>query len=369
MWMRTRISHEKADAKLIGGIDQMRTRLLPKFINGGLLLLSVLLSLITAECIVRFFDIGPRPLAPLAIPTYRLSADPILGYEYRPGYRPTDNPFDSLHQGYAINSDGFRDHDYSESKSIGTYRIVVLGDSTTAGNGVANLDDTYPKRLEKYLNTEPQFRFEVLNMGVGGYHTMQEVETLRVKGLKYKPDMVIVTFCINDFDLHADGGVYGWLVQINKGRFSDYRESELKKLLLKSRLAFMTFSLLPSWNGEKGENPVRAGLLLLSELQQKVGFKALVFILPAFSEPFDQYKYKEIHDRVFRSAKDLPEITVIDLLPFFSTVNKRATVFSYDGMHMNEYGHEEMAKMLLTIVKGSAAEQPSPVLRYGPLSR
>ena len=53
-------------------------------------------------------------------------------------------------------------------------------------------------------------------------------------------------------------------------------------------------------------------MLLLSELQQKFDFKAFVLILPAFSEPFDQYKYKEIHDRVFRSAKDLPRITVID---------------------------------------------------------
>ena len=45
-------------------------------------------------------------------------------------------------------------------------------------------------------------------------------------------------------------------------------------------------------------------------------------------------------------------------------MNNLATVFSYDGIHMNEYGHNEMAKILLAIVKSSAAEKPSPVSSY-----
>ena len=116
-----------------------------------------------------------------------------------------------------------------------------MGDSTTAGNGVPDLDKTYTKQLEKLLNTHNTtgIHYEVLNMGVGGYHTMQEIETLRVKGLKYNPDLVLVTFCVNDFDLHSDGGLYRKLLE--QTRLSTRNtETELYSRLLKlSRLAFL----------------------------------------------------------------------------------------------------------------------------------
>ena len=111
-------------------------------------------------------DIPPRPLAPLPIPTYRLSANPVISYDYRPGYKQTDKPFDQDHKGYAINSTGFRDYKYEETKPEGTYRIVVLGDSTTTGNGVQNIGKTYTKVLEKLLNRDNNtgIHYEVLNM-------------------------------------------------------------------------------------------------------------------------------------------------------------------------------------------------------------
>jgi hypothetical protein len=123
--------------------------------------------------VVRVADVAPRPLEPLHVPNYQISDNPVIGYEYRPGYGPTDEPFDSSHRGYSINRAGFRDHEYPLEKPPGVYRILVLGDSTTAGNGIANLDRTYTKVLEKILNEDGDRKFEVLNMGVGGYHTMQ----------------------------------------------------------------------------------------------------------------------------------------------------------------------------------------------------
>lgn len=45
-------------------------------------------------------------------------------------------------------------------------------------------------------------------MGVGGYHTLQEIETLREVGMAFNPDIIMVGFVINDFDEDVDGGVY-----------------------------------------------------------------------------------------------------------------------------------------------------------------
>jgi lysophospholipase L1-like esterase len=338
---------------------------------GKLILLvgSCVLTLLVMEFVVRILDIPPRPLAPLPIPTYRLSADPILEYEFRPGYRPTEEPFDSAHKGYAINDDGFRDYEYAVQKPTGTYRIIVLGDSTTAGNGVLNLDAVYTKRLEKLLNTpaNPSVHYEVLNMGVGGYHTLQEVETLRVKGLKYNPDMVLVTFCVNDFDLHSDGGVYSSLLNREK-KLSEFNNATVyEKLLRTSRLAFVLYHRLnrsfPTTHDSlyiknilKGQTTVRAGLSLLSKLQQEHGFVALVVILPAFKARFDEYKASHIHEDVFHAAEGLSGIAVVDLLQNFARVDHNAEKFSFDGVHMNEYGHNVMAKILLPIVQNSIKE-------------
>ncbi len=324
---------------------------------------SCALAILMMEVVVRILDIPPRPLAPLPILTYRLSANPIIRYEYRPGYRPTDQPFDWSHKGFAINRAGFRDYEYPEQKPEGTYRIVVLGDSTTAGNGIPNLDDTYTKRLEKLLNTptDTTLRYEVLNMGVGGYHTLQEVETLRIKGLKYNPDMVLVTLCVNDFDLESDGGVYRRLLDQNKNYAGYYLNTVYGTLLRISRLAFMltyrfnvsskTYDEMYIKNILKGQTTVRAGLVLLSKLQQDHEFVAIVVILPAFNARFDKYKFNHVHEEVFRSAEDLSGIAVIDLLQSFARVDNNADKFSYDGLHMNKYGHDVMAKILLPIVQ------------------
>jgi lysophospholipase L1-like esterase len=352
----------KAVVKLHDGrADSVMPSKVEKFI---LLPGSCALAILMMEIIIRIFDIPPRPLAPLPVSTYRLSANPIILYEYRPGYKPTDQPFDWSHKGFAINGAGFRDYEYSEQKPRGTYRIVVLGDSTTAGNGIPNLVQIYAKRMEKLLNTptDTSIRYEVLSMAVGGYHTLQEVETLRTKGLKYNPDMVLVTFCVNDFDLHSDGGVYSRLLDTKKSYLGYYLNPIYDTLLRISRLAFILnyrfnaylkrgYDEMYITNILKRQTTVKAGLNLLSKLQQEHGFVAIVVILPAFNARFDEYQFSHVHEEVFRSAEDLSGIVVIDLLQSFARVDNNAKKFSYDGIHMNEYGHEVMANILLPIIQ------------------
>ena len=326
-----------------------------------LVLGSLLLCFLIMEFAVRILDLPPRPLAQLPINSYRLSENPVIGYEFRPGYKPTEDPFDSSHKGYSINSDGFRDYEYKQIKSEKTKRIIAIGDSTTAGNGIPDLNNTYTKQLEILLNKDNNndIHYEVLNMGVGGYHTMQEIETLKVKGLKYDPDIVFVTFCLNDFSIQSDGGVHRALSRKN---YLSYQGSEHFGYFLRtSRLAFILYHRLKSQKSEhvkwytenvlKNKTTVEAGLNLLSQLQQKHDFTVFVLILPRFTDPFQEYKSIDIHKKVFQAAEGLPGITVIDLLNDFKNVNHDAEKFSNDGIHMNEYGHKTMAEILLPIIK------------------
>jgi len=97
-----------------------------------------------------------------------------------------------------INSDGFRDREFSIQKPKGTYRIIALGDSMTFDWGL-NIEDTWPKQLENKLNTlNNGINYEVLNFGVPGYNTFGEVEMFKERGMKYNPDMIILGFLYND---------------------------------------------------------------------------------------------------------------------------------------------------------------------------
>ena len=99
-----------------------------------------------------------------------------------------------------INSHGYRDHEFSVVKAPGTYRILMLGDSTTFGWGV-QLEATIPKLLESRLNEGRLSgidRFEVLNAGVGNYNTVQELAFYETIGKDFDPDLIILVFFIND---------------------------------------------------------------------------------------------------------------------------------------------------------------------------
>ncbi len=332
--------------------------------KAGVFILSVIFSLIAMETAVRLFDILPSPMSALPIATFQLSENPVIRYEYIPNLEPTRYAFDSGHECFVTNDDGFRDYSYDEEKPSGVYRIIVLGDSTTAGNDICDMDDVYVKRLERMLNKESEegLKYEALNMGVGGYFPLQEAETLRVKGLSYDPDFVIMTLCCNDFDLvNADGGIYDLLCEKNP-RSVQRPESRLYNFLLRrSRLVFVLHHRTGSspaehdrWYQEhvlKGKNTVEAGLALLSRLKRSHGFELLVVLLPFFKDPFDEYKFFGIHKDFFRAAEGLDEIQIYDLTEKFAWIDNDASKFSFDGCHMNEYGHKTMAEILMMLIK------------------
>jgi len=120
--------------------------------------------------------------------------DPDLGYVLRPGTRASveGHPV-------SINSRGFRDREFAPVKPPGMLRIVALGDSITFGNGL-DVAETWPKRLEERL-TAAGVTAEVLNLGVGGYDTLQEVALLERVGMEFDPDVILLAFCVNDLGL------------------------------------------------------------------------------------------------------------------------------------------------------------------------
>ncbi|MBK8979879.1 MAG: SGNH/GDSL hydrolase family protein [Planctomycetes bacterium] len=104
----------------------------------------------------------------------------------------------------AVNSLGFRGPEIAKQKPTGTYRVLALGDSVTLGWGV-NDDVTFVRRLERALNAQGGGRrFEVVNTGHLMYDTTQELALLRDRGLALDPDLVLLTFVVNDIEPTRD---------------------------------------------------------------------------------------------------------------------------------------------------------------------
>ncbi len=98
------------------------------------------------------------------------------------------------------NSRGFRTPEFERARTPGRLRIVVLGDSSTFGWGVA-VEDAYPEQLRhllaKRMDLDPAW-VEVINLGVPGYSTFQGRVLLEGLGLTLRPDFVIWSYLSND---------------------------------------------------------------------------------------------------------------------------------------------------------------------------
>ncbi len=97
-----------------------------------------------------------------------------------------------------INGAGFRDREYATGKGE-RYRLVALGDSITFGNNLRS-EETWPEELERRLQGVAQGA-DVLNLGVPGYDSCQEVAFLEEVGVRFAPDLVVVGFCANDLGI------------------------------------------------------------------------------------------------------------------------------------------------------------------------
>jgi hypothetical protein len=96
-----------------------------------------------------------------------------------------------------INSDGLRDVEHAKPKPPNTVRIAIVGDSYSEAFQVP-LENTFWAVMEQKLRQCPKYagqQLEVINFGVSGYGTAQELITLRQKVWDYSPDIVLLAVC------------------------------------------------------------------------------------------------------------------------------------------------------------------------------
>ena len=162
------------------------TRALRRFFARSILLLfGLAVGLLVAEVALRVMGISyPLPYM----------ADPHVGSRLQPGFSAW-----FTQEGHAfvrINRAGFRDREHAIEKPADTVRIAVLGDSFAEAVQVP-LEETFWSLLAEELRRRGVFgsrNVEILNFGVSGHGTAQQLQMLRHHVWPYQPDIVLLAF-------------------------------------------------------------------------------------------------------------------------------------------------------------------------------
>src|SRR6266576_652080 len=133
--------------------------------------------------------------------------DPTLGWRLRPGsYSVKPSQTFKDHQVF-INEYSLRNRPVSARAASDTKRIVILGDSFTFAMAVPN-ENAFPVILENILSGSGHY--EVINAGVPGYGTAQEMLFMKeLTGKKVVGDVYVLMISVNDILDNLRLGEYG----------------------------------------------------------------------------------------------------------------------------------------------------------------
>ncbi len=311
------------------------SRILP----GIALLLSLLLMLVAGEVILRALGYGNA-----------------VQYDYVPLLRWVNRPNQTSRTigGWSvrINSQGFRsDEEYSYEKARDELRILIVGDSFTFGYGVAQ-DSSYPALLEQHLRRVTRgCTVQVLNAGVNGYNTKQEVVFVQHVGVQYHPDVVIVGFTPNDVVPASEARTTRWTTAKTlaaRTALYHFLAPRLKALLATQERRRYT-SAVAVFLEQRGDpltnarwQTVRAALQDLVLAGPEHQFVPLVVILPIADQVYAPQTAAELGPQQFFGAiRQGGHLAVLDVLAAFREAAQSGQPLFLDEptKHPNPAGH------------------------------
>ena len=149
------------------------------------------------------------------------------------------------------------------ARGPGEYRVAVVGDSVTFGEGVREASDTFAKVLEGELNRrQAGARVRVFNFGASAYSVRVMEATLRRRMLAVEPNLVLLAIIPADFNLARTPGVdsHGYLSDDKLSGFLS-RDSRARLVLRRLHSLYMLrdviYPLLD--RGAKAEDVIAAG--------------------------------------------------------------------------------------------------------------
>jgi lysophospholipase L1-like esterase len=256
---------------------------------------------------------------------------------------------------YKINSVGLRDEiEPDDKKSENVFRILNLGDSVTFGIGV-HLKDTYAKKLEKLLNQkgEGKLRYEVINAGVPGYRTCQEIVLLKEVGLKYQPDLILIGFILNDAkplpELPKSILMFASFLKSYSYlyTFVEFKMRHLRARIKKEEDNPDAFPYLKNPKNP-GWKQCKDALREFSNICRMNNIKMLLVLIPPYvSSNRENYPYYQLHQMIEEVCNEynIPFLDLLDVNVFAGVTPESIRISAIDT-HPNSKGHQLIANCI-----------------------
>jgi lysophospholipase L1-like esterase len=274
----------------------------------------------------------------------QVSQHPMIGHEHAPDRQATLMGVD-----FKTNSRGLRDRDIPYQRTENKLRILMLGDSLTVGWGVP-LQETFSKRIEK-LYANDGIDADVINAGVGNYNTIQEVEYFFADGYKYRPDIVVLNFFVNDAEpLQASQqpsfikrNCYSCIFVA--GRL----DTVLRKFFTKADWTDYYLSLYGDGRA-KGWLDAKEALRKLADYCRANNIRLLIVSLPELHD-VQNYRFQRITDLVHQAADEFG-VPFVDILTYLKTQESSKLWVTPPDPHPNGFANEFIAKGIYEALQG-----------------
>jgi hypothetical protein len=159
--------------------------------------------------------------------------DSLLGWRLIPNTKYCyirDKPipaevFITNHQGFT--SIGSSDFSYNRIKPKNTFRVIVVGGSTVWGVGTRKPENNLPARIKLALKKRyPNIKFELINAGIAGYSSRNELLYIMSELVYFNPDLIISYGGWNDSTFN--GYMQNYDGNINGLKTANHRKIELQ---------------------------------------------------------------------------------------------------------------------------------------------
>jgi len=278
-----------------------------------------------------------------------------------------------------INSLGFRDGEVPAHKKTNELRILVLGDSITWGSYL-EAEEVYVERAEEYLKSSMKDRsVEVINAGVGDIGLKEEINILEERGLSVEPDIVVVSFYLNDsrppWGFPGELGSRGWLRKHSLLAETINKKFKLRRWIKEQgedrlgwtsvmdkvdwandREAFLELASMAkydwgaAWEAESWD-VIDREFSTLKALSKKHNFTVAIVAFPAAFQVYAKF-LEDTPQRILREKADRLGFDYLDLLPILRKYSEVEKGLYYDWCHPTVKTNDFIGRAIATFLLG-----------------
>jgi len=342
-----------------------------RFLRWALLMVPASLAILaTLELLLRLLGVGPEIAAEVRPIYEKFQPDAELIWSLKGSWRGRELNGAPVSTGER----GFRGPELRADART----LLFLGDSVVFGHYLGD-EDTLPAQLQALLETRLGGDLQVVNAGVPGFSTFQEVALYRTRGRPLRPDAVLLGFCLNDVteryvSVVEYGGPRFFMMNVDTSRSPGplrevWLSSAIRSVFTRAARAYgkrsEIYDVTSLWQRSDTPEIQEAWGVVLDELEQLIasvrddGIPLGVVVFPYRMQLNETRSAPP--QRLLADFLDRRGVAHLDLLPLMES-ERDPERFFLDANHLSEAGSRRTAEWIAAFVleSGLLPSDPAP---------